>query len=100
MTQEIQFDTDRPITTIELRAVSVLASIFKDHNLRVTDDPTNIKIYVGEYYKETHRYWIGEDGQVMQSLVEKDVSEPDADEADWQGTSWSEAYDELMGKVK
>lgn len=92
MAQKVQFDTDEAIPTVFLHSISTLAVKFPAHDLRVTDDPGNIKVYVGEYYQETHRYWITEDGLLANALIEKDTT----DEGDWQAVSWHEAHDELI----
>jgi hypothetical protein len=94
MTQKIQFECDRPISTKELHAVSELASKFDQHDLRVVDDPTNIKVYVGPYFLETHRYWIVDGRHLEDALVEQDLAVGE-DDPDWQAISWDEAYEQL-----
>lgn len=84
MAQKIKIEceiNEHDFTTQELSAIQKVACRFAEQDLRVTADPTNIKIYVGAYYDELYRLWVTSDGTV--SLVEKDVS-MNRDHGDWQ----------------
>lgn len=82
MTQEIKIEVDdHNFTIAELMMLTILASTHPTHNLRVHDDPTNIKVYIGSYYTEKIRYWVEPDGNV--GLAEQDISDPSDEDADW-----------------
>jgi hypothetical protein len=97
MTQKIKFEFDGPtsINTKQLSLLSVIASQFDMHDIRVTNDPTNIKVYVGSYYKERYRFWLGEDGSLANILIENNLMSGPAEDSDWQQTTWYAAHDEL-----
>lgn len=98
MVQKIKFEfDDNPgINANQLSTISTLATKFDMHDIRVTDDPTNIKVYVGPYYKEQYRYWIDESGLLSGILVEKDHA-ADTEDSDWQPIDWYDAHSELTG---
>jgi hypothetical protein len=99
MAQKIKiYVDDHDFNVDELTAIKLMAHSFPEKDFRINDDPTNLKIYVGPYYVETHRYWMSSDGSV--SLVEKDMSDylGDTDDSDWQPTTMTEAFAELEGR--
>jgi hypothetical protein len=94
VTQEIKIEVDDHNFTIpELKAISRLAKTYPKQNIRVNDDPTNIKIYVGPYYKERFRFWVTPDGNC--ELVEFDSDQYD-EEANWDSVGLSYAHDHLI----
>lgn len=99
MTQNISFDVDRPLTKYEVEKVLVLAALFVPLDLRVNEDPTNIKVYLGKYYNEPYRIWVDKEGVI--GIVERDISTPEDDEAEWVPSYMHEAvaYFELVNKV-
>lgn len=95
MIQEIKIECDdHSFNIFELSALRLMARKYQQHNLRVTDDKTNIKVYIGTYYQEPIRYWLNAEGLTI--LVEKDVSAPEDEDGDWQPIEIQAAYQELM----
>jgi hypothetical protein len=92
MTQEIkiELDDDDKVTTNQLLELITLATRYPNHNIRVNGSTTNIKIYVGPYYRESYRFWILPDGRNL--LVERDHSDPSDDEAIWDRVEFTEAH--------
>lgn len=89
MTQSIVLECgdDHVFTAKELGAIQSLANRFPNEDLRVNDDPTNIKVYIGPYYAERFRFWIDPDG--LTDLVERDLGSED--DSDWQRSNLLEA---------
>jgi hypothetical protein len=100
MAQTINFelDTKTAISAKQLYALGVLAMKFCQHDIRVIDDPTNIKVYVGPYYAERYRFWVKDDGLLVHALIEKDHG-IDTEESDWQPVDWYEASDDLLASA-
>lgn len=100
MSQTIAFELEdkTSISAKQLHALGVLAMKFNRHDIRVTDDPTNIKAYVGPYYKEKYRFWIKDDGLLGYALIEKDHA-VDTEDSDWQPADWYEVSEDLLPPV-
>lgn len=87
MTQKIVIECENHDFTVnELSTIQKVAWRFAEQDLRVNGDPTNIKIYVGEHYKEEYRLWVKPNGDIP--LVERDYQL--LDEADWHPSTMHE----------
>lgn len=95
MTQKIVIDgaENHPFTANELDSVVVLARMFPQHDLRLNTDPTNLKVYIGQNNRETHRYWFDKESGFL-GLIEKDFA-VDSEDSDWQQTNYVTARNEL-----
>lgn len=86
MAQNIRIECEHDehsFTVEELATIQKVACRFAEQDLRITGDPTNIKIYLGGYYDEQYRLWVTPDGEI--DLIEKDIDM--GDDANWQPSS-------------
>ena len=88
MGQKIRFDCDDALNVKQLSGLYQIAKRFSKEDIRVNSDPTNIKVYVGDHYKELFRCWIDLAGE--NKLVERDLA-PEGEEADWVVSTMLEA---------